>query len=65
MLVIVHTHTQTKYNYQITGRSDEVACAFCNEVIYEWEPENIPMEDHKKFNPACPFLSGLAVNGMC
>ena len=39
-------------------------CAFCSECVYDWEPGDIPMEDHKKLNPACPFLGGLAVRGV-
>ena len=60
---VKYVYTQIKNNSQFTERSDEVVCAFCSQSVHNWEPEDIPMEVHKKFSPACPFLSGLAVNG--
>ena len=52
-----------KINSKI-AESDYVVCAFCSQRCGGWDPEDIPMEAHKKFSPECTFLSGLEVNGM-
>lgn len=38
--------------------SDRVQCAFCRVVICAWEPEDVPLIEHKKHFPRCPFLIG-------
>lgn len=35
---------------------DRVKCIFCNLVLKNWEQGDIVNEEHKKFNPCCPFL---------
>ena len=45
-------------NSDIVGSGDRVICAFCRKVLHTWGPEDIPMIEHKKFSPECPFLNG-------
>ncbi|XP_040292309.1 baculoviral IAP repeat-containing protein 5 [Bufo bufo] len=40
------------------GNSPDVAqCFFCLKELEGWEPEDDPMQEHKKHSPACPFIS--------
>lgn len=41
---------------------DNVRCAFCAIVIGNWEKGDIPIVEHRKFSPNCPFL-GVDVCG--
>ena len=47
-----------KCNSDIVGSGDHVICAFCRQSLHNWDPEDIPMIEHKKFSPECPFLNG-------
>ncbi|RWS03204.1 baculoviral IAP repeat-containing protein 7-like protein [Dinothrombium tinctorium] len=40
---------------------DRVCCAFCKMVVFDWPPEDDPVEDHRKHNPCCRFVRGLDV----
>ncbi|XP_063817372.1 baculoviral IAP repeat-containing protein 5 [Pseudophryne corroboree] len=41
-----------------TGNSPDVAqCFFCLKELEGWEPDDDPMEEHKKHAPSCPFIS--------
>ncbi|XP_069809615.1 baculoviral IAP repeat-containing protein 5 isoform X2 [Dendropsophus ebraccatus] len=40
------------------GNSPDVAqCFFCLKELEGWEPEDDPMDEHKKHSPACLFLT--------
>ncbi|KAM3921394.1 baculoviral IAP repeat-containing protein 5 [Leptodactylus fuscus] len=40
------------------GNSPDVAqCFFCLKELEGWEPEDDPMDEHKKHSPACPFIT--------
>ena len=49
-------------NSEIAGERDKVKCAFCSLRLIYWDPEDIPMKEHKRFRPECPFLRGEEVN---
>ncbi|XP_053309187.1 baculoviral IAP repeat-containing protein 5 [Spea bombifrons] len=41
-----------------TGNSPDVAqCFFCLKELEGWEPEDDPMEEHRKHSPGCLFIS--------
>lgn len=37
---------------------DSVQCAFCRGIIKNWKPGEIPMEEHRRHFPRCPFVNG-------
>ncbi|KAM4032771.1 baculoviral IAP repeat-containing protein 5 [Anomaloglossus baeobatrachus] len=40
------------------GNSPDVAqCFFCLKELEGWEPEDDPLQEHKKHSSACPFIS--------
>lgn len=45
-------------------RKDYVQCAFCRGVVGIWETNDVPLEEHKKCFPLCPFIEGLAVGNV-
>ncbi|CAG7721366.1 unnamed protein product [Allacma fusca] len=44
--------------------SDKVQCAFCKGVIGEWEEGDVPMKEHKRHYPRCPFVNKLPVGNI-
>lgn len=36
---------------------DAVRCFVCHKELDGWEPTDIPLQEHKKHSPNCPFLS--------
>jgi len=47
--------------FHYTGIKDIVCCAFCEVQLKEWEPEDCPLKEHKRWSPACAFIHGLCV----
>jgi len=41
---------------------DRVKCAFCNGRVKNWEQGDVPMDEHRKHYPRCPFLRGDSDN---
>lgn len=37
-------------------QDDKVRCAFCRGVIHNWEPGDVPLQEHSRHFPCCPFL---------
>ena len=50
-----------------TGYRDHAQCVFCHGVIGEWVKGDIPILEHLRFYPQCPFvrsnMDGRALNG--
>ncbi|RWS31282.1 putative inhibitor of apoptosis-like protein [Leptotrombidium deliense] len=44
--------------------SDRVQCAFCEGVVCYWEPDDIPLVEHRHHFPRCPFLMGYDVGNI-
>lgn len=40
------------------GEGDMVVCVFCSGKLRTWEPGCIPLQDHQRFFPNCPFIVG-------
>lgn len=36
--------------------ADQVKCAFCGGIIGQWEADDIPLLEHRKFFPDCPIV---------
>ena len=39
-------------------KQDKVQCIFCQGVLYDWEPDDDPMQEHIKNYLTCPFVMG-------
>jgi len=42
-----------------THKEDVVRCPFCNLEIYQWHQDDVPLVDHRKYSPLCPFVRNL------
>jgi hypothetical protein len=42
------------------GIDDRVKCFSCGTVLDQWEEGDIPMTEHKKFSPQCPFITQIS-----
>ena len=47
-----------------TGSADRVQCAFCENVLRNWEPNDQPMYEHRRHFPRCPFVLGQDVGNV-
>lgn len=45
-----------------TGVGDCVKCAFCSNILKQWERGDVPFNEHKKHFPKCPFVLGNVGN---
>ena len=43
---------------------DRVQCAFCLDIIGQWESFDIPHHEHKKHFPKCPFINNIPVGNI-
>ena len=46
------------------GFDDVVRCVFCRKYARDWEIQDIPMLEHQKLHPECPFVRGLYVGNI-
>lgn len=46
------------------GKDDIVRCAFCKVYVGSWVEGDIPLNDHKRFSPRCPFLRNVPVGNV-
>lgn len=42
-----------KTGFYYTGIDDAVTCVHCDLTLEDWQPQDIPGEEHKKANPTC------------
>lgn len=45
------------------GTEDAVKCAYCSGIIAQWEANDVPKDEHKKFFPQCPKVLMDEVKG--
>ena len=45
-----------KAGFYYVGVADVVRCIFCQISLKAWEPGDVPMEEHRKHSPSCPFV---------
>ena len=50
--------------FYYTGSSDCVQCAFCENVLRNWEPGDIPTFEHRQHFPRCRLVMGLDVGNV-
>lgn len=46
------------------GNTDHVMCVYCGGVLYDWEPNDVPDKEHRKFYGNCPFILGEDVGNV-
>ena len=46
------------------GQRDAVQCAFCQKILFEWRPGDLPNKVHADQSPDCPFVQGLEVGNI-
>ncbi|XP_020298678.1 E3 ubiquitin-protein ligase XIAP-like [Pseudomyrmex gracilis] len=42
--------------FHYTGRDDQTLCYYCGGELKDWNPEDVPWEQHAKWFEYCPFL---------
>ncbi|XP_060582181.1 death-associated inhibitor of apoptosis 1-like [Ruditapes philippinarum] len=42
-----------------TGVGDSVKCYFCGGWLWDWEQDDVPMEEHVKWYPKCPYINSV------
>ena len=47
-----------------TGSVDRCQCAFCRGILRNWEPNDDPMTEHKRYFGDCPFVNGKSVGNI-
>lgn len=51
---------QQIYNYFFhLGKGDKVKCFFCAGILSQWKELDVPIEEHKLYYPACPFIKNI------
>ncbi|XP_050392201.1 baculoviral IAP repeat-containing protein 7-A isoform X2 [Patella vulgata] len=53
-----------KAGFSFTGAPDRVQCVFCNGILKNWQDVDIPMIEHRKHFPYCPFVCGHQVGNI-
>ena len=53
-----------KFGFYFTQFSDSATCAFCFTTLMEWQNDDSPLFEHKKFSPKCPFINGKDVGNI-
>ncbi|KAK6171490.1 hypothetical protein SNE40_019668 [Patella caerulea] len=53
-----------KAGFSFTGSPDRVQCVFCNGILKNWQDVDIPMIEHRKHFPNCPFVCGHQVGNI-
>lgn len=48
--------------YLKTG--DRVQCVFCLGIVTDWEPGDVPLQEHGRHFPSCPFIRGSTTNNV-
>ena len=45
-----------KAGFFYSGLGDLVKCAYCGVCLHQWQPDDDPISEHKKFNKNCKFV---------
>lgn len=48
--------------FYFLGTGDNVKCAFCHGVIQSWEAGDVPLREHSRHFPCCPFVLDPALD---
>ena len=58
MKFIVSVHELARWGFYYTGIRDETACIFCRVILHNWEFQDSPYEEHRRYSPNCPLIKG-------
>ena len=58
---IVDRRDLAKAGLFYTGQSDRVQCAFCRFYLRNWEQGDVPIDEHRRHYPDCPFVQNIDV----
>ncbi|XP_071115031.1 baculoviral IAP repeat-containing protein 7-like [Haliotis cracherodii] len=50
--------------FYFTGTVDRVQCVFCRGILRNWDEDDVPMEEHRRHFPMCPYVMGLDVGNV-
>jgi len=53
---VVEPRDLAKSGFYYIGVGDVVRCVFCQIQLRSWEPGDVPLNEHRKHSPSCPFL---------
>jgi len=53
-----------KYGFYYTGERDLVKCTFCKGIVAGWQEGDLPLNEHRRHFPRCPFLVGYNVGNI-
>ena len=49
----------SRAGFVYTGEGDKVICPWCKIKLIEWEPHDLPFEEHRRHSTSCDFLKML------
>lgn len=53
---VVQPRDLAKAGFYYLGPADVVRCVFCHISLRSWEPGDVPLDEHRKHSPSCPFI---------
>jgi len=53
---VVSAGSLARAGFFYTGYDDRVRCAFCRREFYDWQPGDVPTDEHRRGVPSCPFV---------
>ncbi|XP_048240043.1 baculoviral IAP repeat-containing protein 7-like [Haliotis rufescens] len=54
----------SRAGFYFTGTVDRVQCVFCRGILRNWDEDDVPMEEHRRHFPMCPYVMGLDVGNV-
>lgn len=60
----VNSRDLAKAGFFFTRIGDCVKCAFCSNILKQWEQGDVPFDEHRKHYPKCPFVLGSNVGNV-
>lgn len=60
----ISAKSMARNGFYYTKTSDQVVCNFCGLGLTDWEPNDSPKAEHKKYSPRCPLMNGSAVDNV-
>jgi len=63
-LPFIRPEDLAKAGFYYINQHDNCRCAFCDNCVGDWEEGDVPMEEHAKLFPLCPFVRGVNVGNV-
>ncbi|XP_006814869.1 baculoviral IAP repeat-containing protein 7-like [Saccoglossus kowalevskii] len=51
----------SRAGFYYCGSDDRAQCFSCSGILKNWSPGDVPMVEHRRYFPNCPFIRGLEV----